>query len=203
MAYDELPNLGSGDVLTVGWVDQAEANAAAFLGIAQPVTSLPASPSQGDTVRYAPVAAGSPPIWLCTWDTNLNGGTGAWSVIGPPLEQTTDDTERQTVATTPGALTGGPSIVVPVRGVYIADVTADMRISNSTYTAYITVAGFTGSQHITYTSSTNRMTLSRAGRGTVSTTGGTAQLFYATTNALGTASFWRRRLALHPLELRP
>ncbi|WWT39961.1 hypothetical protein [Microcystis phage Mae-JY09] len=202
MAYDELPNLGSGDVLTVGWVDQAEANAAAFLGIAQPVTSLPASPSQGDTVRYAPVSAGSPPIWLCTWDTNLNGGTGAWSVVGPPLYAEVLTLESTTSTSYVDLSTVGPSATIPAAGIYKVEshVRAAHGAASTWMCSYVgpgvsadddnRISGF-GTADVGY-SGIDRVTFTAAG---------TVRLVYRTLS--GTASFRARRIAITPLELRP
>lgn len=204
MAYGSLPNLGSGDVLTVAWVDQVEANAAAFLGIAQPVTSLPSSPSAGDTVRYAPAGAGSPPIWICTWDTNLNGGTGAWSVSGPPLRAIVTTAQTTTSTTYTDLATVGPSIEVLVGGIYDWTMEADASNNSASGFALMSLAGggFTAGagDRILLTDSSERRTTYASDRGTV--TAGTVVAKYSSLVA-GTARFERRRISLTPVELRP
>lgn len=94
-----------------------------LLGLGPVVMSLPAGPTDGQVCRYRHTA-GQPP-WLCIWDTALRGGLGAWSVHGgaPRIASARGGT---TTAVSSGyaatAVTGSPTLTVPVSGMYEMEV---------------------------------------------------------------------------------
>jgi len=130
MAYQTLAELNTGDVLPETWVDQVKENFEAIRGSA--VTTLPTG-YDNQVVRYKPLGAGSSPTWMCVFDTELNGGVGAWAVIGGGAPIEAYAASASTTGTAFGNLTGGPSLVIPVDGLYDFEVGAELRNSGANW----------------------------------------------------------------------
>lgn len=88
------------------------------------VTTLPASPADGQEILYVADSANSV-IWPLRYRTTARSGAGAWEAIGPtPLRSDTYSPGNLVVvnALTYYAFTGTtPSISVPLKGVYDVD----------------------------------------------------------------------------------
>lgn len=187
-----------------------DAEVAALLGTLQvvEVNALPGSPVDGQQVDYYPSGTiGTGVCWRCTWRDALNGGVGAWLVHGgAPLVALTAGQSTRT-NTTYGALAdgAGPSLVVPVKGVY--DITIEVgemwsSVGGDYAAASYSGAGITASDaHAAIQGAiNNRVSVTTTFRQTV--TAGTITAVYRT-NAAATVSAAKRRLTAWPIELRP
>jgi hypothetical protein len=97
------------------------------------VTALPGSPTDGDEVilQTSAMAALSPAI---SWHCKYEGASGKWEVVGGAdmFAEVTTGESRSTNSY--GALTtAGPSIAIPVAGIYDVEIAASITTANATY----------------------------------------------------------------------
>lgn len=83
-----------------------------------PTTTLPGSPANGQMVFYKPVSSSASPVWHCVWDSALNGGSGAWAVVGGAGIGTRNNTGYSGLGSTGWANTGAAGPTIPVAGLY-------------------------------------------------------------------------------------
>jgi hypothetical protein len=112
------------------------------------VSSLPASPADGQEAYYLADATNGI-VWHLRYRTAA-AGAYKWEVVGgPPLvSQTVIGAQVNTTSGTPVALTGGPSLTVPLAGDYDIDMSAGMFSTGAGVTMYaqLFVAGAVSTQ---------------------------------------------------------
>ena len=97
------------------------------------VTSLPGSPSNGQLALLTDSTTAPTYQWLCQYDSNISG-SHKWRFLGgAPLYQripaSGDAGETTTSATYADLATVGPSVTLPVVGLYRVDLTLYMTFS--------------------------------------------------------------------------
>jgi hypothetical protein len=170
------------------------------------VTALPTGADRylGREVYYKPSGAANSPVWHCVWDTALNGGSGAWAVMGGPLYAEVMTSQTTTSATYVDLATVGPSVTIPAAGIY--DIRWELHLYCVTglwATASLNAPGTTNNaDYVAQNDGPDNR--SHSGGGVFTLTGsGTAKLMYRVETAGNTGTFLRRRLWVTPIELRP
>lgn len=200
----------AGDVWTVRAHSVGGAVLADLLGLGPVVTSLPASPTPGQIVRFRP--GGSASItWLCMWEPWRNSGTGAWAVLGgQPLRavQSTAQTITTANVVTVQLLTGA-QVGLPVGGVWEISAHGDTQMQAAAVSdavVWLAVGGVLSQGMATLSSAAGAPDGSDHGVTTRITAASAATLsLRAGTNAQPVAFGGRVLWALSamPLELRP
>jgi hypothetical protein len=179
-----------------------DAEAAAAISTAPPiVTTLPASPTAGQVVRYRHTAGESP--WLCVWDPALNGGAGAWAVQGPPLVAASEGVDRSTSSLTFVAIAGMPEITIPVAGLWRIEMGAIWMHSQAGGWGVLAAAPATDDASMREQAAVASIwQRTRRARGVdVPLSAGVVSVVGR--SAGGTATWRDIDLAAHPVELRP
>ena len=97
------------------------------------VTTLPTTPADGTMVILADAARNY--VWLCRYDATMTGAY-KWLVVAATPIVGRIVTQVSIMSTAYQAMTGGPSITIPRRGVYELEVGAELS-----YTARMTPSG--------------------------------------------------------------
>ena len=163
---------------------------------------------EGYTVDYWPSGTpGSGVCWRCTWRDAANSGSGAWVVVGggPPIGSRVDGAQAVTGFSTPVALSGN-TVLTPVPGVYACTAHVGMAIGTA---GGIARAGAGRTSSLPDANSGfatgSTATVPGSGRRVVTTTPSelSIELYGWPDNSAHTATFTRRTLLVHPVELHP
>jgi hypothetical protein len=120
-------------------------------------TSLPGSPVDGQEIYYAANATNSI-IWHLRYRSAARSGSGAWEFVGGTPLFGGPQGDITTTSTTHTALTSGPAITVPRRGIYrvtvecavtYARVGADQSFTGQSYSLGVSVGGASPNTFIT------------------------------------------------------
>jgi hypothetical protein len=173
------------------------------------VTSLPGTPYDGQVIHYVADATNGV-LWPLRY--NASGGTYKWEAVGPmPLSAEVATAETRSSAAFGDLTTVGPSVVVPLAGEYeiasslYADVgggtgsTLSMALTGTSASADPEMQGSFWVPTAT-ASGTQRSTIGRSGRRTVTPAGTTVKLQYAS-DGTHSATFGRRTLLIRPFRV--
>lgn len=127
-----------------------EARLAGYTDLRTPafVTTLPASPADGECVEYQPDPVNLPEVtWQLVYRAARNGGAGAWGFAGGAgwrrIQGTGGNQATASIGTTV-AMTDGPSIMVPHAGVWRVEAGGSVQALNAAATqsvVYVAVDG--------------------------------------------------------------
>jgi hypothetical protein len=130
---------GNGTALTAARLNNMEAGIAAATPVVAVLTTLPASPTDGQIVFFAADATNG-----VIWQLRYRSGASSsykWEMVGGPALFSEVLTSESTTSTSYVALTtAGPAITIPLAGDYDVEIGANVTGSGDAMNAYMSYA---------------------------------------------------------------